>query len=478
MVLSIRLRRSHYLSLDIFKSSGCRKQHHRWAWHTKTSTLFALVICIFISLSAFQWILPTRPPLPELDVIVPCHDSEGYVLEDMGICTDTCGSLCFPRIHGMCFHHSEVTICDGQKPLPQHVVNAFGGLPIHMRFYMEKPRMKVPVKYKACPGWNSSSSKLSDSGSARWIKGLQMVADLTLMPTGRVGPNPHHEAEKIIPAIIFSQLSEFQDSRLFWFADPNDPLMISKWSLGLLDVFSKDLKVEYLQPVAKGDSPICFEDAIVFAGVTNSGYMPNMRTHDWFRNRILEYCNVPAKQANKPVQDVVVIHRPNSTRNIRNYNALQALLETELRVPVKIVVPGPWSFCDQVKLVAEADVILTPHGSQNVNLLVVRPGALVFEVFPLLYYVNWYKHYLHAGQMNLFEVFGTWPVENVSMPFHMRLYALMYGWRECFTVRRCMNYGKSQGIYVNLDHFGSQLHMLLSRCIISVPQSSCVKGVT
>ena len=279
-----------------------------------------------------------------------------------------------------------------------------------------------------------------------------MVADLTLMPTGRVGPNPHHEAEKVVPAILFSQLQQFKNSSLYWFADPHDPLMISKWSLGLLDVFSDDLRVMYMSPVGKDKPPLCFEDAILFTGVTNAGYMPNAVTHDWFRNRVLEYCHIPAVSAHKPVQDAVIVHRPNSSRNIWNHEVVKSMMEEKLRVRVKMAVPGPWAFCDQVKLVAEADVVMTPHGSQNANLLVVRPGAIVIEVFPLLYYIDWYGHYLHAGRVSHYELFGTWlsSGKGARMPLVMRVYAYLYGWQRCFFVRRCMNYGKRQQIYVDV----------------------------
>ncbi|KAI5069393.1 hypothetical protein GOP47_0015694 [Adiantum capillus-veneris] len=434
MIFNIRSQKSQWSSLDGSKRSGCAKRHHRRTWYTRTSTMFVVALLVFLLMSATQFILPTNPPYPDLPQHAPCSDDpQGYVLEDMGICTNTCGKICFPRVHGLCFHHTKVVLCDGQPPLPEHIIQASSGLPSIMRFYMEKPRMKVPVVHKACPGWNSSTLRPTGMNSARWIKGLQMVADLTLMPTGKVGPNPHHEAEKVVPAILFSQLSEFRNSSLYWFANPNDPLMISKWSLGLLDVFSKDLKVEYMPPVGKEEPPVCFEDAILFAGLTNSGYMPNVETHDWFRNRILEHCNVPITKANMPVRDVVIVHRPNSSRNIRNYEAVKNRLEAELQVPVKMAVPGPWSFCNQVKLVAEADIVLTPHGSQNANLLVVRPGSSIFEVFPLLYYIDWYKHYLHAGAVNFYELFGTWPLENGSMPLLMRLQALLYGWKNCFS---------------------------------------------
>jgi hypothetical protein len=339
-----------------------------------------------------------------------------------------------------------------------------------------------------------------------------MVADLTLMPTGKFGPNPHHEAEKVLPAIIMSrQLQALENSSLYWFADPHDPLMISQWSLGLLDAFSEHLHVEFLslppkkkpppppesmhqhlqQPVGRFDEPpmICFDDAILLTTMTNAAYIPDSKTHDWLRNRVLEHCGIPATDAHRPPHDAAIVHRPNSPRNIWNYEQVKASMQAKLGIDVKLVVPGPWPFCDQVKLVARADVLLTPHGSQNANLLVARPGASIIEAFPLLYYIDWYGHYLHAARVHHFELFGTWPSSSSSspasspplplpwgnngkvlrsMPLLMRIYAYLYGWQRCFFVRRCMNYGKAQPIYVDL----AQLDRILDIVVASNRNSS------
>lgn len=102
--------------------------------------------------------------------------------------------------------------------------------------------------------------------AGQWIRGLQMVADLTLMPDGpRVGPNPHHEAEKLIPAILFSHLYGLKNSTLYWFAN-KEPKTISPWSLGLIEVFQKSMKVEFLDVPASDEPQICFEDAVLFSG--------------------------------------------------------------------------------------------------------------------------------------------------------------------------------------------------------------------
>eukprot|EP01018_Ginkgo_biloba_P021788 Gb_03294 [translate_table: standard] len=436
--------------------------------------LFGTVSWLFL----LQWIYSIPPPKFGPQTLPSCRDGkEGYVLSETAICTDTCGKLCFPRVRGVCFGHSKVTLCDGESPIHSEI-------PKEMRFQMEKPRKKVPVRRGSCPGWDSEGRKPVEISrnnkravkrkQARWIHGLQMVADLTLMPYGNAGPNPHHESEKVIPAILISQLYTLKNSTFYWFADPHDPTSISMWSKGLLKAFASQMKVEYLHSAVSDESPICFEDVILFAGLTNAAYVPNEAAHDWLRQKVLAHCKIPIMNARRPLSDVVVLHRPNSSRNIINFEEMQAMLEREFHVAVKIAEPGPREFCQQIRLVAEADVLLTPHGSQNVAILFSRPGAVILEVFPLLYYIDWLGNLLHAGKMYHYELYGTWTTDRLGMPFQMRLYALLVGWKRCFFVRQCMNYGKSQKIYVDLDQLEGILHSLTSSCRLAVRGSRCL----
>lgn len=117
-----------------------------------------------------------------------------------------------------------------------------------------------------------------------------MVADLTLMPHGNAVPNPHHESEEVIPAILMSQLDSLKNSTFCWFTDPYDPTSISMWSKGLLKVFASQMEVEYPHPMVADEFPIFFKDAITFAGLTNAAYIPNEAAHDWLRQKVLAHC--------------------------------------------------------------------------------------------------------------------------------------------------------------------------------------------
>lgn len=439
--------------------------------------LFGTVFLLFL----VQWLYSIPPPKFSPQTRPSCrYNKEGYLLKEKAICTETCGRVCFPRVHGICFGHSKVTICDGQSQF-------YSEMPKQMRFHMEEPRKKVPVRGGFCPGWDPDNKKPLEKTNqgqadirkrrhARWIHGLQMVADLTLMPHGKAGPNPHHESEKVIPAILMSQLYSLKNSTFYWFADPYDPTSISMWSKGLLKVFASQMKVEYLHPVVADEFPICFEDAIIFAGLTNAAYIPNEAAHDWLRQKVLAHCKIPSMNARRPLSDVIVLNRPNSSRNIANFKEMQEMLEKELHLAVKVAEPGPLEFCQQVRLVAEADVLLTPHGSQNVAVLFSRPFAVILEVFPVLYYIDWLGNLLHAGKVYHYELYGTWTTERLGMPFQMRLYAVLLGWKRCFSVRGCMNYGKSQKIFVDLDQLEEILHTLTSSCRLAVHGSRCLRA--
>lgn len=122
-------------------------------------------------------------------------------------------------------------------------------------------------------------------------------------------------------------------------------------------------------------------------------------------------------------------------------------------------------------MVANADVAITPHGSHNVNFLFSRPYATVLEAFPLLYYINWFGNYVHATNINHYELHGTWPVYEGGMPFRMRMYSLLYGWKKCFHVRKCMNYTKGQNVSVSIDHLEGLLQYLTTSCRVAVKNS-------
>jgi hypothetical protein len=122
-----------------------------------------LVSFVFIlTVPLLQWFLSFPPPLFDVkpsSSSSTCSDGQfnGYVVNKHSVCTDSCGKICFPRVHGMCVSRKQVTICEDQQPLSQEIVDAGGGLPDVLRLITHVPRARVPVKRGNCPGWDSRS---------------------------------------------------------------------------------------------------------------------------------------------------------------------------------------------------------------------------------------------------------------------------------------------------------------------------------
>ena len=117
----------------------------------KRSTMYCiLLVLIIISICMLPiviFILPSMPPTPPLRANrLPCRDdTKGYTLGEMDICTHTCGTLCFPRVRGICFSHEKVTICDGRPLVTREVLSQ---LPSEMVFKTnKKARQKISIQH-------------------------------------------------------------------------------------------------------------------------------------------------------------------------------------------------------------------------------------------------------------------------------------------------------------------------------------------
>jgi hypothetical protein len=257
------------------------------------------------------------------------HHQHGrrYSLQNSSFCIGDWTSDCFPRVQGICFSSDKVRICGKQPNLG--LGQKQQELPRFMRFNGEQ--LTVPVVKASCDkGWH-------------WISGLSLVADQRFLPEGK--PNPHHEAEKLIPALLLAQRYKGPNVSLHWFAAKSD---VSVWAQGLLDAFNLLDKVRYHVLPSRTDDSICFEDAVLFSGPTQVCYIPDMETNAWLRAHVLNHCSIPSVNASWPVTQAVIMDRNKGPRQLANKHEIGDLLGKVLQVPVKHLLAGTGSFCDQV----------------------------------------------------------------------------------------------------------------------------------
>jgi hypothetical protein len=332
-------------------------------------------------------------------------------------CTGECNTECFPRVHNICFASDKIRLCSdpgSDSPLPKF-----------MRFFGET--LTVPVERDAdCnAGWH-------------WVSGLSLVMDQRWLPAGK--PNPHHEAEKLIPAILLQQFLN-ESANLQWFAAPTD---VSRWGKGFLAAFGLTGKVRYHSLPTRKDDSICFKDAILFSAPTHVRYVPDASTNAWLRSQVLRYCEVDSRNASWPVRRAVVMDRSAGPRKLANKLDAAQVMEQLLQAPVEHRSGGIGSFCEQVRSVAEDDFFLVPHGSQNVNFLFARPGAVVLEVFPYLYHTDAFRNFTHAADLDVYPLLGAKPDNS-----WIRLLSLL-GWDGCFHWQPCKNYARLQPLHIDL----------------------------
>lgn len=130
-------------------------------------------------------------------------------------------------------------------------------------------------------------------------------------------------------------------------------------------------------------------------------------------------------------------------------------MERTLMVPVEHRSGGIGSFCEQVRAVAEDDLFLVPHGSQNVNFLFARPGAVVVEVFPYLYHTDAFRNFTHAAGIDVYPLLGARPDDSLWI----RLLSL-FGWDACFRMMWCKNFARRQPLVIDLQQLEALLRVV------------------
>ncbi|GAB2267998.1 hypothetical protein Dimus_002975 [Dionaea muscipula] len=139
-----------------------------------------------------------------------------------------------------------------------------------------------------------------------------------------------------------------------------------------------------------GGIPVCFEEAVVMRH--NEGGMSRekrMEVYDLMRCKARVYCNVSKTQERtergSPVIGMTMFMRT-GPRSFRNQSEVidifrKACAEVD-GCRSSVAYSSNLTFCEQVKLMSSADVLVSPHGAQLTNMFLMDRNSSVMEFFP------------------------------------------------------------------------------------------------
>jgi Glycosyltransferase 61 len=194
---------------------------------------------------------------------------------------------------------------------------------------------------------------------------------------------------------------------------------------------------------------LCFDELVVLGALElNLPFIAGIVDANAFRDYVYETMGVDHAAIepgpNTALKITVLMRATN--RWILNLKELLSLLETMGIADV------PWlqshvleledmSFVEQVAVMAETDILISPHGAALTNLIFMRPHSAVIELMTSPWYEIGYQptaltfdiHYQTVPVTNLDQSFNcAFPEECLAMPLYVQRRTLAcYGMRQC-----------------------------------------------
>ncbi|CAL5073889.1 unnamed protein product [Urochloa decumbens] len=136
--------------------------------------------------------------------------------------------------------------------------------------------------------------------------------------------------------------------------------------------------------------PVCFEEAVVFrANVAGMNKERMLRAADFMRCKARAYCGVDASRAggDNPSALRVTLLLRTGARAFKDEAAVTRVFDKECKRVAGCAVAAAHAnnltFCEQVRLLSETDVLISAHGAQMTNLLFMDRDSSVMEFYPL-----------------------------------------------------------------------------------------------
>ncbi|CAI9116198.1 OLC1v1017287C1 [Oldenlandia corymbosa var. corymbosa] len=193
---------------------------------------------------------------------------------------------------------------------------------------------------------------------------------------------------------------------------------MGSWLEQLLKIYYGNLKIEKFE---KGDGPYCFEKAVVVRHDTGGMGLENkLKAFDSLRCKARKFCGIPVRtrrnvdERGNPVINFTLLLRKGS-RSFKNATVVAEVFSKECAkvegCVFNLIQSEDLSFCDQVRVMSNSDIVASPHGAQLTNMFFMERNSSVMEFFPKgwLEYagVGQYAHHWMANQSGM-KHRGAW----------------------------------------------------------------------
>ncbi|KAJ7965771.1 Glycosyltransferase AER61 [Quillaja saponaria] len=165
---------------------------------------------------------------------------------------------------------------------------------------------------------------------------------------------------------------------------------MGSWLNHLMQATFGEIPVESFEG---GDVPHCFEKAVMVRH--NAGMMgreKKLEVFDLLRCKARSICSInpvdkgkDVNERGEPIIRLTLLMRRGS-RSFKNATAVTDIFARECKrvrgCLLKVVQSGDLSFCEQVKVMADTDIVASPHGAQLTNMFFMDRNSSVLEFFP------------------------------------------------------------------------------------------------
>ncbi|XP_008806399.4 uncharacterized protein LOC103719100 [Phoenix dactylifera] len=159
---------------------------------------------------------------------------------------------------------------------------------------------------------------------------------------------------------------------------------MSPWLQTLVEASIGKVTIENFENGGRG--PACFEKVVVFRH--SQGAMGKKRkeeVYDLMRCKTRSYCNISQEIGDPKAIRLTLLLRDGS-RSFKDEPAVIRIFDRECGkvdgCRFKVARSNNLTFCDQVKLLSDTDILLSAHGAQMANLFFMDKNSSIMEFYP------------------------------------------------------------------------------------------------